>query len=53
MTNVVISRFALTECVSLDVTPTMIVQAIKSVTKTNAEILAKMTHHAENVPNVP
>ena len=53
MTNVVTSKFVSIECVSLDVTPTTIVQAIKSVTKTNAEILAKMIHHAENVPNVP
>ena len=52
MTNVVTSKFALIVCVSLDVTPTTIVQAIKSVTKTNAEILAKMIHHVENVPNV-
>ena len=52
MTNVVTSKFALIVCVSLDVTPTTIVQAIKSVTKTNAEILVKMIHHAENVPNV-
>ena len=52
MTNVVTSKFALIVCVSLDVTPTTIVQAIKSVTKTNAEILVKMIHHAVNVPNV-
>ena len=52
MTNVVTSKSVSIECVLLDVTPTMIVQAIKSVTKTNAEILAKMIHHAENVPNV-
>ena len=53
MTNVVTSKFVSIECVLLDVTPTMIVQAIKSVTKTNAEILVKMIHHAVNVPNVP
>ena len=53
MTNVVTSKFVLIACVSQDVTPTTIVQAIKSVIKTNAEILAKMIHHAENVPNVP
>ena len=52
-TNVVTSKSASIVCVSPDVTPTTIVQAIKSVTKTNAEILAKMIHHAENVPNVP
>ena len=53
MINVVTSKSVSTECALPDVTPTMTVQAIKSVTKTNAEILAKMIHHAENVPNVP
>ena len=53
MINVVTSKSVSIECALLVVTPTTIVQAIKSVTKTNAEILAKMIHHAENVPNVP
>ena len=53
MTNVVTSKSVSIECALLVVTPTTIVQAIKSVTKTNAEILAKMIHHSENVPNVP
>ena len=52
MTNVVTSKSVSIECVLPDVTPTMIVQAIKYVTKTNAEILVKMIHHAVNVPNV-
>ena len=52
MINVVTSKSVSIECVLPDVTPTTTVQAIKSVTKTNAEILAKMIHHVENVPNV-
>ena len=52
MTNVVTSKSVSIVCVLQDVTPTTIVQAIKSVTKTNAEILVKMIHHAVNVPNV-
>ena len=50
--NVGTSKFVSIECALLVVPAAMIALVIKYASKINVEILAKIIHHVENVPNV-
>ena len=50
--NVETSKFVSIECALPVVPAAMIALVIKYASKINVEILAKIIHHVENVPNV-